>query len=202
MIVLVTDPRYAIDHLVCTIDLVHRALPEGTLVVQLRDKTSPPDVRQHAAERIRATGARLVLNGTPEDARRMGAAGVHLPGSAPDVAHARAVLGDEAWISIAAHDEAAVRLAVRGRATAALVSPIYETPGKGPPRGEDALVRARAIARHDTAIVALGGVDLRRAASCAAAGADGVAVIRAIFDAADPVSIALALEAPFSARRP
>lgn len=202
MIVLVTDPRYPLDHLARTIDAVLRALPDGMLVVQHRDKTSTPDVRDAAFARLSDTGARVVPNGTPDDARRLGAAGVHLPGERPDVARARALLGEDAWISIAAHDDAAVEHAVRERATAALVSPIYATPGKGAPRGEEALVRARAITRREVAIVALGGVDVRRAASCAAAGADGIAVIRAIFDAPDPARVALALAAPFTSRRP
>lgn len=202
MIVLVTDPRYPHDHLVRTIAIVHRALPPGALIVQLRDKTSPPAERDALAARIRETGARFVLNGTPEDALRVGAAGVHLPGDAPDVARARAIFGEDAWISIAAHDDPAVERARRERATAALVSPIYDTPRKGPARGEDALVRASAITRREVAIIALGGVDVRRAASCAAAGADGIAVIRAIFDAADPARVALALSGPFTARWP
>lgn len=192
MIVLVTDPRYPLEHTLRTIAAVHEALGDD-LVVQHRDKVSASDVREHAALAIRATGARLVLNGAPEDALRLAAYGVHLAGPAPDLARARAVLGEEAWVSIAAHDDAAVERALEGRATAALVSPIFETPGKGAPRGVEALERARALAGERLRVVALGGVDSRRAASCARAGADGIAVIRAIFDAADPAAVALEL---------
>jgi thiamine-phosphate pyrophosphorylase len=50
-------------------------------------------------------------------------------------------------------------------------------------------------------VYALGGVDAGRAADCAAAGADGVAVIRCLFDAARPDEVAAALAAPFRAAR-
>lgn len=190
MIVLVTDPRYDVDHLVACVRRVRDAVGDEDLVVQVRDKDSVAR-RDETFTAVAKTGARVVLNGAPEDALRLGAYGVHLAGERPDVVRAREALGDDAWISIAAHDDEAVERAVAGRATAALVSPIFETPGKGAPRGVDALSRARAIADGRVRIIALGGVDPRRAASCRAAGADGIAVIRAIFDASDPARAAL-----------
>jgi thiamine-phosphate pyrophosphorylase len=192
VIIAITDPRWPIDHVVGAVERIHTVLPRDAFMVQIRDKTSAPD---RLAERLCAIGVRFVLNGTPEDAVRVGAEGVHLPGDAPDLAHARAVLGEDAWISIAAHDDDAVTRAVAGRATAALVSPIFETPGKGAPRGVEALTRAKSIAKGRVRIIALGGIDSRRAASCALAGADGIAVIRAIWEASDPGAAALELTA-------
>lgn len=180
MIVAITDPRYTIDHLVACVRHAHAVLGDR-LVVQVRDRESVAR-RDETFVRLATTGARMVLNGTPEDALRLRAQGVHLRGDAPDIVHARAVLGTDAWVSIAAHDDAAIERAVSDGATAALVSPIFETPGKGAPRGVEALSRARAIAGGRVRIIALGGIDSRRAASCLAAGADGIAVIRAIFE--------------------
>jgi thiamine-phosphate pyrophosphorylase len=198
LIVLVTDPRYSFEHLVWAIDRVREALSDEHLVVQYRDKVSSPHDRSRAIERLVRKQMRVVVNGTPEEARNLGAYGLHLPGRSPDLPRAREVLGDQAWISVAAHDDAAVEHAVRGRATAALVSPIFEVPQKGPPRGVDAVERAHAVAQGELRIIALGGIDsLRRAASCSAAGADGIAVIRAIFDAPDPARAALELSTPF-----
>ena len=186
IVVAITDPRYAIDHLVACVRRAHDSLGDR-LIVQVRDKESVPR-RDETFARIVETGARVVLNGSPEDAARLGAYGVHLAGDAPDIAHARDVLGPDAWVSIAAHDDAAVERAVSGGATAVLVSPIFETPGKGAARGVEALSRARAIAdakgnERALRIIALGGIDSRRAASCLDAGADGIAVIREVFDA-------------------
>lgn len=195
MIVLVTDPRYGIDHTLRTIARVREVLDDDSLVVQFRDKVSPSEERARAATAIMATGARTVINGTPEEASRLGTFGVHLPGDTPDIAHAREVLGDAAWVSIAAHDDDAITRAAFGGATAALVSPIYEVPGKAAPRGIEALTRARALSASRVRIIALGGIDSRRAAACVQAGADGIAVIRAIFDAPDPGAAALELTA-------
>jgi len=197
-LVLVTDPRYDDDHLVRTIDRVLAAVPDDSLLVQVRAKSEPLDVQRRIAARVRATGAPFVINGDPEEARLASADGVHLAGPTPDVAGARRIVGHHAFVSVAAHDDDAVRRAIDAGATAALVSPIFEVEGKGAPRGVSALESARAITGTRCAIFALGGVDSRRAASCAAAGASGAAVIRAVFDAADPGAEAVTLVEAFS----
>lgn len=209
-VILVTDPRWSFDHVTQVVERAGRALAPGRLGVQLRDKTAPLDaLARVAAVCRRATadaGALLVINAPTHEALRVaadaGADGVHVPGDA--VSLARAALGEQAWISTPAHTDDEVLLAASAGASAVLVSPIYDTPGKGAPRGPGALAAARALAggcaRDATAAVlvyALGGVDASRAAACAAAGADGVAVIRALLDASDPAAVARLLDAPF-----
>jgi thiamine-phosphate pyrophosphorylase len=128
--------------------------------------------------------------------RELALDGVHLGGERrATLAAVRAELGPNVWISVPAHTDQEVDDAVRGGATAAYVSPIFATPGKGPARGLDAIARARARVPAQpgaTLLYALGGVDADTAEACVAAGADGVAVIRAFSDAAD---CALALRA-------
>ncbi|HEY8075187.1 MAG TPA: thiamine phosphate synthase, partial [Labilithrix sp.] len=82
--------------------------------------------------------------------------------------------------------------AAREGASAVYVSPIFATPGKGAPRGLDAIRRARELA-GDMLVYALGGVDASNAAACITAGADGVALIRAFFDADSPRDSLLAV---------
>jgi thiamine-phosphate pyrophosphorylase len=72
-----------------------------------------------------------------------------------------------------------------------LVSPIFDTPGKVP-RGVEALRTARAM-RPDVSLFALGGINAANAMTCYRAGATGVAVMRALLDAADPAAVARAL---------
>lgn len=192
MILAITDPRYPLEHLLGAIQRAHAAIG-GRLLVEYRNKAATPDQRASEMRTLRASGARMIVNGRPDEALALGAYGVHLAGPSPDVREAREALGPDAWISISAHDDAAIERAVALGATAALVSPIFETPGKGAPRGIEALTRAREIAGDRLRIFALGGIDSRRAASCARAGADGIAVIRAIFDAPDPAAAALEL---------
>jgi len=67
--------------------------------------------------------------------------------------------------------------------------PVYDTPSKrayGPPLGVGAL---REVSREMDGfpIIALGGVTLARVAECLDAGARGIAVIGAVWDAPDPV---------------
>jgi 8-oxo-dGTP diphosphatase len=58
-----------------------RALASGMRLVQLREKNWPAERRDAFAQRLLALaaslGARVLLNGTTDDARRMGFAGVH-----------------------------------------------------------------------------------------------------------------------------
>jgi len=128
----------------------------------------------------------LVLSeGIPREGLRV--TGIHLGGSArAKLRERRADLGDEAWISVPAHGDDDVTRAREEGASAVYVSPIYETPGKGPPRGLDAIRRARELA-GPMRVYALGGIDVVNAAACIAAGADGVAVIRAVVASPDPV---------------
>lgn len=188
-VVLVTDAGRPFD---ATLQVVREAavVLGGRLAVQLRDKVAPDATfLAHALalrEVTRATGARLFLNGRHALAVRVGADGVHVP-SGGTVAAVRAVVGDLP-VSVATHDDDDVERAIRDGADAVLVSPIFATPGKGRPRGLDAIASAR---RHVVAsgtnvrVVALGGVDAGNAASCRDAGADAVAVIRALYDASD-----------------
>jgi thiamine-phosphate pyrophosphorylase len=169
------------------------ALPPGMLAVQLREKEDRGR-RVNIARILRELlkTQLLVVNSDVELAREVGADGVHLPRGG--VAEARDVL-PSAWITVAAHDDEDVRRAVAEGADAVLVSPIFSSPGKGPPRGLEAIRAARAIAKR-RGVYALGGVDCSNAASCYEAGATGVAVIRAVFDASDPAAAAHALVAP------
>lgn len=197
-VVLVTDPHRGIARTIAVVTEAGRHLGPGRLAVQLRDKESADDVvLAHARalrEASRAVGALLVVNvglgRSVQVARLCGADGVHVPNaSAADVVVVRTALGSGAFVSAAAHDDEAMTRALEAGVTAALVSPIFETagPGKAAPRGTSALTRARAIvdaARRapPLLIYALGGIDAANAAACRAAGADGVAAIRALYD--------------------
>jgi thiamine-phosphate pyrophosphorylase len=189
----------------------------GTLVVQLRDKSAAPRDLERAGRRLRAitsrAGALFVVNAATAEALRValtiGADGAHVPCRAATLRDARARLGAAAWISTPAHTDDDVAVAARAGATSVLVSPIWESPGKGPARGVAALLDARAACRNPRdseraalLVYALGGVDASRAAACAEAGADGVAVIRALLEAPDPAAAARALDAPLQKRGP
>lgn len=152
--------------------------------VQLRDPALSSRALASLGAALRAAtrphGIALVINDRLDLALALGADGVHLGRRSVTVADARALLGPDAWISVACHDvDDVIRAATEG-ADAATLSPIFASPGKGTPLGTAALRAARsALAGRPLALYALGGVDRASAPSCFAAGADGVASIRA-----------------------
>jgi thiamine-phosphate pyrophosphorylase len=210
-VLLVTDRAFGDDAIVACVRRVGRALPRGWLAVQLRDKHRPLVSLRVLAWQLRAAtrevGASFVVNGDPRLARDVGADGVHLGGSeggadAARVLDARGHLGARAWISVPAHSDEAVRVAMKVGADAVLVSPVFASrpPWVGAPgkqaRGVGVLRSARALVRaagRPLAVYALGGVDAGNARMCLEAGADGVAVVRALLSSPDPARDARAL---------
>jgi thiamine-phosphate pyrophosphorylase len=147
--------------------------------VQLRDPELPARALLALGARLRAAGARLLVNDRLDLALALRAEGVHLGRRSVSVADARALLGPHAWICVACHDrDDALRAAGEG-ADAVTLSPIFASPGKGRPLGLAALAALAAALPPRVRILALGGVDERNAAACIAAGAHGVALIRA-----------------------
>jgi thiamine-phosphate pyrophosphorylase len=156
------------------------------LSVQLRDPELPVHellrLGRSLREITRDLGAGLIVNDRVDLALLLEADGVHLGRKSMSIEEARGLLGPGAWVSVSAHSAAeAVESASRG-ASAALLSPIFASPGKGAPIGIEALREARAgLAEKglNLRLYALGGVTLENAAACFEAGADGVAAIRA-----------------------
>ncbi|WP_437594516.1 thiamine phosphate synthase [Sorangium sp. So ce1000] len=172
------------------------ALPRearARVAVQLRDPELSGAALHALGRRLRdataALGASFLVNDRLDLALLLGADGVHLGRRSVAVADARALLGAGAFVSVACHGVDDVLRAAEAGADAAVLSPIFATPGKGPPLGLEALREARArldAASRGVALVALGGVDAASAPACLAAGADGVAAIRADFGGALP----------------
>jgi thiamine-phosphate pyrophosphorylase len=209
-IILVTDPAFGDDGIEKCVRLVAGALPPGALCVQLRDKVRHLVSLRLFALRLRsvtrASGASLVINGNARLARDVGADGVHLGEGVGSVAEVRATCGIGVWVSVAAHSDDAVRLALASGADAVLVSPVFPTQPPSPntpwkrARGVGALRSARTIAGNRMAVYALGGVTAERALGCVQAGAFGIAVVRALLGSAKPDRVARALHDGMAAR--
>ena len=174
---------------------LNRLIP---LWVELRDRR---DARRVIAfgRRLMDLGVPLLVNDRVDVALLLGARGVHLGRASITVAEARTLLGERPWVSVSAHaadpgpaPRPADRADGAGRADAALLSPIFSSPGKAEPLGTGALTTFRARC-PDLTLLALGGVDATNARSCLDAGADGVAVIRAALDVDQHAALAHAL---------
>lgn len=174
--------------------VVEPALRGGVGVVQLRDKELDDDELVRAAGPFRracdAHGALFILNDRPGLVAACGADGVHVGQSDASVAEARATVGRDAIVGLSIETEAQLD-DIAGADYLGVT--VFGTPTKtdAQPGGLD-LVRAVA-ARVTIPWFAIGGIDLANAAEVAAAGAPGVAVVRAIRDAPDPEAAARAL---------
>jgi thiamine-phosphate pyrophosphorylase len=173
--------------------LLDAALRGGVDVVQLREKELPGDELVRAAAPFRqacaAHGALFVLNDRPDLVERTGADGVHVGQGDASLADARRLVGDDRLVGLSAStpDE------LTGVPDYFGVGAVYGTPTKSDaPAGGLELVRAaRDVLRMPW--FAIGGIDAETIADVASSGAYGVAVVRAVRDAADPEAAARAL---------
>ena len=170
-------------------ELAEAAFAGGCRWFSLREKDLPPAERRALLGALVVLGHRwgaiVTVHNDIDAAAMADAGGVHLPsGGSPAAARLRL---PGALIGASAHsaEEASALLSVG--ADYVTVSPVFLTvskPGYGPALGTDGL--ARIVARVAGPVIALGGVTAANAASCRAAGAQGVAVMGEVMRAADP----------------
>jgi thiamine-phosphate pyrophosphorylase len=177
--------------------LLDAALRGGVDVVQLRDKDLPDDELVRASEPFRrvcdAYGALFVLNDRPDLVEAGGADGVHVGQADASVAEARATVGPDCIVGLSIETEAQLD-AIAGTDYLG-VGAVFATATKTDSVAAGLeLVRATA-ARVSVPWFAIGGIELANVAEVVAAGAPGVAVVRAIRDADDPEAAARALRA-------
>jgi thiamine-phosphate pyrophosphorylase len=177
-----------------------RALRGGVDVVQLREKEAVDEQVVAVGRRLRELcdehGALLVVNDRPDLALACGADGVHVGQDDEPVAAVREMVGPDAVIGLSTHSPAQVEAAERNPDVDYLgVGPVYETATKPgvEPVGLELVRYAAAHARKPW--FAIGGIDAARAPAVAEAGAERIAVVRAIRDAGDPGAAAATLRA-------
>lgn len=193
-LLLITDPA-APRGLVGSVRAALEGGSSGRVAVQLRAKHLPPAELLPLARELRAVtrrrGALFFVNEHIDIARASGADGVHLPEAGPQPSAARAQLGPSALIGASCHDPAGLDRAASGGADFATLSPVFESPNKGEPLGLDRFtdwVRATRLP-----VFALGGIRAEHTRALKCAGASGVAVISAVFQAPDPAAAVRAL---------
>lgn len=172
------------------------ALIGGARLIQLRENSSEKagvlQLAQNAKELCDATGAQLLINADAELATQVHASGVHLRES-QSVAQAREILGAEYSIGQSVHSLASARRAQNEGADYVVFGSVFPTashPGSTPAGCEALREVTSAIG---IPVFAIGGVSAQNAHGCREAGAHGVAVIRAVWDANDVVAATRAL---------
>eukprot|EP00873_Tetraselmis_striata_P014891 jgi/Tetstr1/435155/TSEL_002612.t1 len=165
------------------------AIDGGATVIQLREKDIGGGEFSELARRViaiaRPRGVPVLINDRIDVALAAGADGVHVGQSDIALADARRLLGSTAIIGISAGTVAEAVAAADGGADYVGVGALYPTATKPDADhiGLDALAEVRAAVRLP--IVGIGGVTAGNAAAVVGAGADGVAVVSAIFAAPD-----------------
>jgi thiamine-phosphate pyrophosphorylase len=183
-------------------EFLHAALRGGVDIVQLRIKQASDDEMLTAARRFASVcaghGALFILNDRPDLAAQAGADGAHVGQDDMPVARARGFLGEDRLLGLSTHTTDQVR-AARGVDYIG-VGPVHETPTK-PGRPSVGLELVRFAAAHARMpFFAIGGIDQRNVDRVAAAGAERVAVVRALTESVDPEVQARALRAALSAQ--
>lgn len=181
-VLLPEDPRLIVA--------VERAMMGGARLIQYRDKSADAARRLAQARALNALCQRyeipLIVNDDVELAVAVGAAGVHIGRDDPDLASARARLGETALIGVSCYDQLDLALAAeRAGADHVAFGAFFPSPTKPTEirASFDLLKKARAALRIP--IVAIGGITPDNAPLLLEAGADALAVVSGVFGQPD-----------------
>ncbi len=184
--------------------IVEAALEGGCRLVQIREKEGAArrawEIATAARDLTRRYGALLIVNDRIDLALAVGADGVHVGQDDLPLDVARRLLGPDAIVGLSITDASQLTAEDAAAADYLGVGAVFPTGSK-----LDATLTGLELLAHSRAssslpIVAIGGVTIENAPLVAAAGADGVAVISAITQAADPAAATRALLASFRAQ--
>jgi thiamine-phosphate pyrophosphorylase len=179
--------------------VVEEALKGGVDIVQLREYSLRDKELLAMAHRVRELtlrhGALFIVNNRPDIAELADADGVHLGQDDMPVFEARKVLGDGKIVGVSTHAPDQAKEAVADGADYLGVGPVFATPTKaGRPGVTVEYVRQVAALHPSIPFFAIGGIDLSNLPRVLDAGADRVAVVRAITGAPDPKAAAAELK--------
>jgi thiamine-phosphate pyrophosphorylase len=178
------------------------ALRGGVEIVQLRIKDAPDEAIVAAGRRIASLcaehGALFILNDRPDLVEAAGADGVHIGQEDAPVERARAAVGADRIVGLSTHSPAQIDAAAGVDYIG--VGPVHATPTK-PGRPAVGLALVRYAARHARVpFFAIGGIAEANVDAVHGAGAERVAVVRALTEAEDPEPAARALRAALGER--
>ena len=176
-----------------TADLLHRArlvLAGGACVLQYRNKSATAELRLKQATALRELTCEfavpLIVNDDVHLAAQVGADGVHLGTMDGSLNAARDVLGKHKIIGISCYNQLFLaRNAVDAGADYVAFGAFFPSTIKPDAVAADVELLHWARAELDVPLVAIGGITAHNGVALLAAGANALAVISAVFDAAD-----------------
>ncbi|KAA3511559.1 thiamine phosphate synthase [Agrobacterium rosae] len=176
-------------------ELAAVAARHGATIIQYRDKqASTLDMIEQArlmVEALKATGVPLVINDRVDVALASGADGVHLGADDMDAETARRLLGHDAIIGMTVKNMTDAQRVAEAPADYACIGGVFDTVSKvnsDAPVGLEGLRELRNYLRNsrpEMSVGAIAGITLERVEPVINAGADGVALISALFRAVD-----------------
>ena len=172
---------------------VEAALQGGLTLVQYREKTADDSVKLSHAQKLRQMchhyGALFIMNDRVDLALAVDADGVHLGQQDVPIAFARQLLGSQRLIGRSTTNPDEMQRAIAEGADYIGVGPVYETPTKAD-KAAAGLDYVQYAAKH-AAIpwFAIGGIDPNNIDDVLNAGAERVAIVRAIMQAEQPTLV-------------
>lgn len=172
------------------VEATRAAVAAGAPLVQVRTKdVTDRDRLDHVesvARVVRDAGATCLVNDRVDLALAVGAHGVHVGDDDVPPSIARRLLGDAAIVGATCRNPEAARAAVAAGATYLGVGPCYATTTKANlPDPIGAAGIAAVVDAVDVPVIAIAGVTAARVPELLDAGAWGVAVVGAVYGAAD-----------------
>ncbi len=169
---------------------VRLALQGGAGVVQYRNKTADPTLRQEQARALRALtrefAVPLIINDDVQLAQQVEADGVHLGGTDGSLEEARRLLGSGKVIGASCYNRLQLaRDAVAQGADYVAFGAFFASTIKPDAAVASPELLQQARRELNVPLVAIGGITVENGAQLVAAGAHALAVISALFAAAD-----------------
>lgn len=174
----------------------------GATIIQYRDKTTSTrqmiERAKGIVDALKGTGVPLVINDRVDVAMATRADGVHLGADDMDAETARRLLGPDAIIGLTVKSMDDARRVAQAPADYACIGGVFETTSKNNPDMPVGLAGLKELRtylraeRPELPVGAIAGITLDRVPNVIAAGADGVALISALFQASDVAATAQA----------
>ncbi|SER40172.1 thiamine-phosphate diphosphorylase [Faunimonas pinastri] len=171
---------------------LHRLLPQGVRLVQLRIKNKPEDVLRTEIAEARAlcedAGAQLIVNDYWQIAIEEGCDFVHLGQEDLDDADVEVIRQAGIRLGVSTHDDTELDRALSVQPDYIALGPVFPTILKKMAWAPQGIDRVREWKRRigDVPLVAIGGLTPERAGQVLGAGADSAAVVTDILLNADP----------------
>ncbi len=180
---------------------VAEVIGEGAVLLQYRNKAADAALRRRQAQALlplcSTHGVGLVINDDWQLAAEIGAAGAHLGESDGDLAQARRMLGDGALLGASCYDRLDLAVAARSAGANHVAFGAFFDSGTKPAARRAPLALLGQARSLGLPTVAIGGITPDNARVLLAAGADLLAVLAAVFEAAHPAAATRALVSCF-----